>query len=99
MKEQNQPLPLRREVLDTQWQCTICGRVGTVGRCCGNDTRKPLNYVAREEERRIKNPYRGGIVADIVGADITAQTVTVKLRGNEKPHVTIGDSCLLALVR
>jgi len=21
------------------WQCTICGRVGTVGRCCGMETR------------------------------------------------------------
>lgn len=32
------------------WQCTVCGRVGTVGRCCGRDTRTPLNDAAREEE-------------------------------------------------
>lgn len=31
------------------WQCTICGRIGTVGRCCGKNTRRPLNRVAFEE--------------------------------------------------
>ncbi len=24
------------------WRCTICGRIGTVGRCCGEDTREPV---------------------------------------------------------
>lgn len=24
------------------WRCTVCGRVGTVGRCCGEETREPL---------------------------------------------------------
>ena len=38
---------------DTQWQCTVCGRIGTVGRCCGFDTRIPLNDLARQEEQRI----------------------------------------------
>ena len=23
------------------WRCTVCGRVGTVGRCCGEETREP----------------------------------------------------------
>lgn len=23
------------------WRCTICGGVGTVGRCCGKETREP----------------------------------------------------------
>jgi hypothetical protein len=23
------------------WRCTKCGRVGTVGRCCGEETREP----------------------------------------------------------
>ena len=39
---------------DTQWQCTVCGRIGTVGRCCGYDTRKPLNEAARQEAERNK---------------------------------------------
>ena len=34
---------------DTQWKCTVCGRVGRVGRCCGTDTRIPLNELARQE--------------------------------------------------
>lgn len=24
------------------WRCTVCGRVGTVWRCCGEETREPL---------------------------------------------------------
>jgi hypothetical protein len=24
------------------WRCTVCGRTGTVGRCCGEETRKPV---------------------------------------------------------
>lgn len=23
------------------WRCTVCGRLGTVGRCCGEETREP----------------------------------------------------------
>ncbi|MBT9167232.1 MAG: hypothetical protein DDT19_00557 [Syntrophomonadaceae bacterium] len=23
------------------WRCTKCGRIGTVGRCCGENTREP----------------------------------------------------------
>jgi len=25
------------------WECTICGRIGSVGRCCGDETRKPAD--------------------------------------------------------
>lgn len=25
------------------WRCTVCGRVGTVGRCCGEETRERAN--------------------------------------------------------
>lgn len=25
------------------WRCTVCGRVGTVGRCCGEETREPFH--------------------------------------------------------
>ena len=32
-----------------QFRCTICGQIGTVGRCCGRDTREPLNEMARAE--------------------------------------------------
>ena len=32
------------EVKETDlWRCTVCGRVGTVGRCCGEETREPVN--------------------------------------------------------
>ena len=24
------------------WRCTVCGRVGAVGRCCGEETREPV---------------------------------------------------------
>ena len=39
---------------DTLYRCTVCGRVGTVGRCCGNETREPLNDLARREQEKIK---------------------------------------------
>lgn len=25
------------------WRCTVCGRIGTVGRCCGENTREPVH--------------------------------------------------------
>ena len=34
---------------DSQFRCTVCSRIGTVGRCCGLDTREPLNDLARAE--------------------------------------------------
>jgi hypothetical protein len=35
---------------DTLFRCTICGREGSVGRCCGRDTRneKAKMDIARE---------------------------------------------------
>ena len=27
---------------DQMWRCTVCGRVGTVGRCCGLETREQV---------------------------------------------------------
>jgi hypothetical protein len=44
-------------MIDELWRCTICGQVGSVGRCCGNDTREPLNDAARAEQRRIDDEY------------------------------------------
>ena len=35
---------------DTWYRCTVCGREGTVGRCCGDETRIPLNEKARKEQ-------------------------------------------------
>jgi len=49
------------------YRCTVCGRVGTVGRCCGEDTREPVHAtdvegaeplgasIARSELRAIKD--------------------------------------------
>jgi hypothetical protein len=37
------------EPQEPKWRCTICGRDGTVGRCCGLETREPLNDAARAE--------------------------------------------------
>ena len=34
---------------DSQFRCTVCGQIGTVGRCCGLNTREPLNDLARAE--------------------------------------------------
>lgn len=34
---------------DTQYLCTVCGRIGSVGRCCGLETRIQVNDAAIEE--------------------------------------------------
>ena len=34
---------------NTLYECTVCGRIGSVGRCCGDETRRPLNNAARAE--------------------------------------------------
>ena len=33
------------------WRCTVCGRVGTVGRCCGEETRERANIRDLMRER------------------------------------------------
>ena len=38
-----------KAMTDTRFQCTKCGQIGSVGRCCGLDTRIPLNDAARAE--------------------------------------------------
>lgn len=32
------------------WRCTVCGQIGTVGRCCGRDTREPVGGTAGANE-------------------------------------------------
>ena len=39
---------------DTLYRCTVCGREGRVGRCCGDETRVPLNDLAKKEQATIK---------------------------------------------
>jgi len=39
---------------DTLYRCTVCGREGRVGRCCGDETRAPLNDLAKKEQATIK---------------------------------------------
>ena len=33
------------------FRCTICGREGSVGRCCGDETRIPLNEAASKTQQ------------------------------------------------
>lgn len=50
---------------DTWYKCTVCGREGTVGRCCGDDTRIPLNDKAKKRSTKIKENkinYLSGIL-------------------------------------
>ncbi len=37
------------------WRCTVCGRLGTVGRCCGEETREPV----RAPNARVKAAAEG----------------------------------------
>jgi CRISPR/Cas system-associated protein Cas10 (large subunit of type III CRISPR-Cas system) len=40
----------RIDKIDSWYKCTICGREGHVGRCCGDETRIPLNKLARKKK-------------------------------------------------
>lgn len=42
---------------DTWFRCTVCGREGRVGRCCGDETRIPMNELARleMEKKEVEN--------------------------------------------
>ena len=33
------------------WRCTVCGRTGTVGRCCGEETREPVRASNAQHNR------------------------------------------------
>ena len=46
-----------------QWQCTVCGQIGSVGRCCGRHTRKPLNAAAIAEYQATVDQPKGHICA------------------------------------
>jgi hypothetical protein len=52
-------------MIDELWRCTICGQIGTVGRCCGNDTREPLNDAARKEQQRIDDEYIDAVLRSV----------------------------------
>ena len=43
---------------DTWYRCTMCGREGRVGRCCGDETREPLNGLATKEQAKIKESQK-----------------------------------------
>ena len=62
---------------DTWYKCTICGRVGTVGRCCGDETREPLNDFAREEQERIKSQNLPKADAYSLLADVRALLIEI----------------------
>lgn len=37
------------------WRCTVCGRTGTVGRCCGEETREPVRAPNAELRRAVNS--------------------------------------------
>lgn len=44
------------------WRCTVCGRIGTVGRCCGEETRErveALDLLPDEIDMIEHNPDEG----------------------------------------
>jgi ribosomal protein L37AE/L43A len=55
------------EVKETDlWRCTVCGRVGTVGRCCGEETRErvTMEQLLTENERELKEWIERGRTED-----------------------------------
>ena len=52
---------------DTWYKCTICGREGRVGRCCGDETRIPLNNLAEKEQKHNQSVTHQSIEAAVHG--------------------------------
>lgn len=51
-QDDHRPQPGDEDHSESLFECTFCGRIGSVGRCCGRDTRRPLNDAALEEVSR-----------------------------------------------
>lgn len=55
-------LRARRAEETDLWRCTACGRIGTVGRCCGEETRErveALDLLPNEIDMIEHNPEEG----------------------------------------
>ena len=74
---------------DAMFRCTVCGQIGTVGRCCGLDTREPLNELARarvvsdrkanDELREIAKALSGALQIAVRESDMLRRQVEVLL--------------------
>jgi hypothetical protein len=61
---------------DTWYRCTVCGREGRVGRCCGDETREPLNELAKKEQKEINSKSFGVYKLQICDSDQRWRTPT-----------------------
>lgn len=66
---------------DTWYRCTVCGREGTVGRCCGDETRIPLNEKARKEQAALKRNMEARVYI-VLSVEYTCQGMVQKLYYN-----------------
>jgi len=64
-----------------QFQCTLCGQVGSVGMCCGTNTREPLNAAARLALRkRVKSELKDNLPILKRSADLILDLIKIRLR-------------------
>ena len=60
------------ETMETMYRCTVCGDVGTVGRCCGEETRVQIS---------------GPEIIDILRAKLTAEEFVGFCKGNALTYI------------
>ena len=65
---------------DTWFKCTVCGCESPVGRCCGEETRLPLNKKAKEVIAKIKTDKINKIKEAMNNLNITIDDLTKGLK-------------------
>ena len=55
---------------DTWYKCTVCGQEGFVGKCCGEETRIPLNKLAKDETMLNKLAHHEMVLAKWTFEDV-----------------------------
>ena len=76
----------KMETMETMYRCTVCGDVGTVGRCCGEETRVQISGPGL-----ISSPDHytaGGLeVIEILRAKLTAEEFVGFCKGNALTYI------------
>lgn len=95
------------------WRCTVCGRIGTVGRCCGEDTRERVSMgslQAEIEKLRAEVEYEyevwqgddfqaGGLAPDYASAQSEANHYAMMYAQDGSVEVRIYEKHLLSIAQ
>lgn len=78
------------------WRCTVCGRFGTVGRCCGDETRERVNMeqLLAEHERLRAEVERLRVALEEIRNRSSIAVMRSDQSDQPELEVVLGDICL-----